>query len=107
MDRAGRTLGLLLSTAPDHPNLETAVGLVEAALDRGAVPFLYLIDEGVRAVDDPRLLGLATRGARLFVCAYGRRKRSLPLRDPDRVTYCGLGVLTQLLDGTERFVTLT
>ena len=30
----------------------------------------------------------------------------MPLRDADRVTYCGLVVLTDLINGTDRFVAL-
>ena len=106
MDLARKKFGLLLSTGPDHANLETAVGLSQAALDRGAQLYLYLIDDGVRALDDPRIGGLPERGARVFVCAYGCQKRGLPLDDGDRVTYCGLVVLTDLINGTERFVAL-
>jgi len=36
MELARKKLGLLLSTGPDHPNLDTALGLSTAALDRGA-----------------------------------------------------------------------
>ncbi|MGH7275533.1 MAG: DsrE family protein [Candidatus Rokuibacteriota bacterium] len=106
MDLAKKKLGLLLSTGREHPNLETAVGLAEAALARGAELYLYLIDDGVRALDDPRIGALPERGARLFVCAYGCQKRGIPLRDSDRVTYCGLVVLTDLINGTDRFVAL-
>jgi hypothetical protein len=35
-------LGVLLSTGLEHPNLETAVGLSAAALDRGVELYLYL-----------------------------------------------------------------
>lgn len=106
MDLARKKLGLLLSTGPDHANLETAVALSQAALDRGTQLYLYLIDDGVRALEDPRIGALADRGARLFVCAYGCQKRNLPLRDADRVTYCGLVVLTDLINGTDRFIAL-
>ena len=106
MDVAGKKLGLLLSTGPEHANVETAVGLADAALDGGASVYLYLIDDGVRALDDTRLAALSDRGARLFVCAYGCQKRRLPLRDPERVTYCGLVVLTDLIYGTDRFIAL-
>ena len=107
MDLARKKFGLLLSTGPERPaNLDAAAGLSEAALARGAQLYLYLIDDGVRALDDPRIGGLAERGARVFVCAYGCQKRGLPLRDPERVTYCGLVVLTDLINGTERFVAL-
>jgi len=49
---------------------------------------------------------LPDRDARLFVCAYGCQKRRLPLDHADRVTYCGLVVLTDLINATERFVAL-
>ena len=59
-----------------------------------------------RAFEAMRIGALADRGARLFVCAYGCQKRGLPLRDPERVTYCGLVVLTDLINGTDRFIAL-
>jgi len=106
MGDAKKKLGLLLSTAPDHPNLGTAVGLADAALARGDDLYLYLIDEGVRALDDARVAALPRRGAKVFVCAYGCQKRGLPLSAADEVTYCGLVVLTELLNATDRFVAL-
>jgi hypothetical protein len=107
MDLARKKLGLLLSTGPERPvNLDTAVGLSDAALARGASVYLYLIDDGVRALDDARVGALADRGMKLFVCAYGCQKRRIPLRDADRVTYCGLVVLTDIINGTDRFVAL-
>jgi sulfur relay (sulfurtransferase) complex TusBCD TusD component (DsrE family) len=104
MDLAGKKLGLLVSTGPDHPNLEAALGLSRAALERGVGVYLYLIDDGVAAVEDPRVQALAGRGARLFVCAYGCQKRGLPLSE--RATNCGLVVLSDIVGGTDRFVAL-
>lgn len=106
MDRAKKKLGLLLSTGPDHPNLDTALGLGQAALDRGVDLYLYLIDDGVRALADPRIRTLPRRGAKLFVCAYGCQKRKIPLEDDPDLTYCGLVVLTDLINGTDRFIAL-
>ena len=104
MEYAGKKLGLMLSTGPEHRNLETVVGLSEAALDRGAQVYLYLIDDGVAAIDHPRVQALGERGARLFVCAFGCQKRGLPLSE--RATNCGLVVLTDVITGTDRFVAL-
>ena len=104
MDAAARKLGLMVSTAPDHPNLETALGLATAALDRGAEVYLYLIDDGVAGVEEPRVQHLAARGARLFVCAYGCQKRRLALSE--KATNCGLVVLTDVINGTDRFLAL-
>jgi len=106
MDLARKKLGILLSTGPEHPNLDTALGLGGAALSRGADLYLYLIDDGVRTLADPRLRALPGRGAKLFVCAYGCQKRRIPLRDADTITYCGLVVLTDLINGTDRFIAL-
>ena len=106
MDAAKKKLGILLSTGPEHPNLNTAVGLGKAALERGADLYLYLIDDGVRALEDPRIRTLPDRGARLFVCAYGCQKRRIPLEDSPDISYCGLVVLTDLINGTDRFIAL-
>jgi sulfur relay (sulfurtransferase) complex TusBCD TusD component (DsrE family) len=103
-DLAGKKLGLMVSTSPDHPNLETALGLGRAALDRGADVYLYLIDDAVAAVEDARLLALTGRGLKLFVCAHGRLKRGLSLSDA--VTNCGLVVLSDLINATDRFLAL-
>ena len=106
MDLARKKLGILLSTGPEHPNLDTALGLGTAALARGTDLYLYLIDEGVRTLGDPRLRALPARGAKLFACAYGCQKRRIALEDSPDVSYCGLVVLTDLLNATDRFVAL-
>ena len=107
MDLANKKLGVMLSTGPEHGgNLQTALGLTHAARDGGASVYLYLIDDGVRALDDPRIRTLPDRGVKLFVCAYGCQKRRIPHVDADRVTYCGLVVLTDLINGTDRFIAL-
>src|SRR5207245_11524781 len=80
MDLTKKKLGVLLSTGLEHPNLETAVGLTQTALDRGADVYVYLIDEGVRALDDPRIRALPERGAKLFVCAYRSEEHTSELQ---------------------------
>jgi len=106
MDVAKKKLGILLSTGPEHANLDTAVELGTAALERGADLYLYLIDDGVRVLEDPRIRTLPGRGAKLFVCAYGCQKRRIPLEDSPDISYCGLVVLTDLINGTDRFIAL-
>jgi hypothetical protein len=106
MTPANKKLGVLLSTGPEHANLDAAVGLGQAALEAGRDLYLYLIDEGVRTLADPRIRALPERGAKLFVCAYGCQKRRIPLEDSAHVTYCGLVVLTDLINATDRFIAL-
>jgi hypothetical protein len=103
-DLHGRSLGVLLSTAPAHPNFETCLGLARAALDRGADLYLYLVDDGAANIDDDRILDLGRRGARLFVCAYACQRRRLPITD--KASYCGLVVLSDLINGCDRFIAL-
>ena len=106
MDLAGKRLGMLLSTGPEHGNVETALALASAGLHRGASVYLYLIDDGVRALADPRLRALPAQGVKMFVCAYGCQKRRIPLEDTGDLTYCGLVVLTDVINGTDRFIAL-
>ncbi len=106
MAPARRRFGLLLSTGPEHPNIETALGLADATLEHGADLYLYLIDDGVQAVSDRRIRALPARGAKLFLCAYGCQKRRIPLEDSPELTYCGLVVLTDIINATDRFVAL-
>ena len=63
--------------------------------------------QGIIGAPVPHSLGervILRRGARLFVCAYGCQKRRQPLSD--KATNCGLVVLTDIINGTDRFVAL-
>ena len=100
-----RSLGILLSTGPESSNLSTALGLSSAALGAGVDVYLYLVDEGVLAVDDPRFQPLRDAGLKLFACAYGAQQRGVPRKD-EKATYCGLVVLSNIVSSCERFVAL-
>jgi hypothetical protein len=60
----------------------------------------------VGVLKDSRIRSLPGRGAKLFVCAYGCQKRRIPLEDSPELTYCGLVVLTDIINGTDRFIAL-
>ena len=103
MDR--RKLGILLSTPPGHPSVTTVSRLAQEALTLGSDVYLYLIDEGVKNLNDPHLLAAAGDGAKYFVCAYGCQQHGVKteLLDP-RVTLCGLVVLSNIVAACDRFV---
>ena len=61
-----RALGILLSTGPSSSNISTAINLSDAALKASVDVYLYLIDEGVLVVDDPRLQPLRDSGLKLL-----------------------------------------
>jgi sulfur relay (sulfurtransferase) complex TusBCD TusD component (DsrE family) len=98
----GKKLGLLLSTLPDQPGFQHGLALAETALDEGVDVYLYCIDEAVRGISEPRLQSLAARGLKLYACAYGAQRRDLPINN--LATFAGLGVLSDLIAATDRFV---
>lgn len=103
-----RRLGLLLSTPPSHPSVETVAQLTDAALRQGVDVYLYLIDEGVKTVMDQRYLGLIDAGAKMSVCAYGCQQHGVPTATVDsRVSLSGLVVLSGIIDGCDRFLAFT
>jgi len=105
---AALKLGLLLSTPPSHPSVETVVQLARAALRRGVEVYLYLIDEGVKTVVDQRYLGLIDDGAKMSVCAYGCQRHGVLTTTVDsRVSLSGLVVLSGIIDGCDRFLAFT
>jgi len=99
---AGKKLGLLLSTDQNHPNAQTTLGLIKEALSQGVTVYLYLIDEGVTNAQNPEFFDLSQKGVKLFVCAFSCQRKGIP-RD-DRFTYCGLVVLSELVNTCDRFI---
>ena len=105
---ANRKLGLLLSTPPSHPSVETVVQLTQAALRKGVDVYLYLIDEGVKTATDQRYLRLINAGVKMSVCAYGCQQYGVPTVTVDsRVSLSGLVVLSGIIDGCDRFIAFT
>jgi sulfur relay (sulfurtransferase) complex TusBCD TusD component (DsrE family) len=100
-----KKLGVLLSTPPSHPNITTASRLCQEAIKANIDVYLYLIDEGVRNLNDGRLVGLSGSGAKFFVCAYGCQQHGVPTdKLAPEVTLCGLVVLSNMINGCDRFV---
>ena len=105
---APRKLGLLLSTAPSHGSVVVVLKLAEAAVRQGIEVYLYLIDEGVKSVTDPRFSTLLDRGMKMSVCAYGCQQHHVPTTDVDpRASLSGLVVLSGIVDGCDRFLAFT
>jgi len=100
-----KKLGLLLSTAPSHPNVGTVARLCGSALAADVDVYLYLIDEGVANVRDERFLRLSARGVKFFVCAYGCQQHHVETSNlGPTVTLCGLVVLSNMINGCDRFL---
>jgi predicted peroxiredoxin len=102
MSLRGKKLGLLISSRPDSPKFRYGVRLAQTALAEGVDVYLYCIDEAVNGVDDAELQSLKERGLKLYACAYGANRRNFPLSD--KATFAGLTVVSDLIAGTDRFL---
>ena len=98
-----KKLGILLSTPPENKNLQTVFSLAKAAVGQGVDTYLYLIDDGVQNLERLVIDALSEEGVKLFLCAYGAQRRSIPTSD--KAVFCGLVVLSDLVKGCDRFVT--
>jgi len=100
-----KKLGILLSTPPSHPNLATVARLCKESLRSDVDVYLYLIDEGVKNLTDQQLLSLSKTGTKLFACAYGCQQQGVSTGNLDpSIQLCGLVVLSNILNGCDRFV---
>ncbi len=100
-----KKLGLLLSRPPEHSHSHTVTRLSEEALAAGVEVYLYLIDEGVKNLHNPRLLKLAQSGVKFFVCAYGCQQHKISTNGyGQEVNFCGLVILSNIINGCDRFL---
>jgi sulfur relay (sulfurtransferase) complex TusBCD TusD component (DsrE family) len=102
MSLRGKKLGLLLSCPVSQPNFQHCLHLAETALEEGVDVYLYCIDEAIGGVDESGLQSLAARGLKLYACAYAAQRRGME-RNPSAI-YAGLGLLSDLMASTDRFV---
>ncbi|RMH36094.1 MAG: hypothetical protein D6690_06460 [Nitrospirae bacterium] len=102
---ASKKLGILLSTPPEHPNVQAVIRLCEEALAAGVEVYLYLIDEGVKNLPNAKLRNLTASGLKYFACAYGCQRHNVPTDGyGEDVTFCGLVVLSNIINGCDRFL---
>lgn len=100
---AGKKLGILLSTSPEHPNFPRVLALTKASLEEDVRVYLYCIDEGVRCVNTPRIQELKKNSnLKLFGCAYGAHNRCIPV--DEAAAYSGLTVVADVIASTDRFL---
>ncbi len=102
MTLRAKKLGILLSTRPDAPGFQHGLQLAEQALANGVTVYLYCIDEAVMGVADRRLQAMKARGLNLYACAYAAQRRHLPVSDD--AVFSGLSIVSDLMAGTDRFV---
>ncbi len=95
-------LGLLISARPEDSGFRHAINLAQAAMDEDAKVYVYCIDEAVLGIGDEQLQSLCERGLILYACAYGAQRRGLPINE--LAVYAGLGVLGDMIVGTDRFL---
>ena len=97
-------LVLVLSCSSGSAASKHVEGLIQAAIRRGNSIKVYLIDEGVSWAGMPQIEEWSTFGVRLFGCALGARLRDVPLSD--KITWGGLGLLSDLIAEDSRVLSL-
>lgn len=102
MSLSGKKLGLLISSQPDSPKFQMGIRLAETALAEGVDVYLYCIDDAVKGVNEDTIQKLKERGLKLYACAYGAHRREFPLSD--KATFAGLTIVSDLIAGTDRFL---
>jgi len=102
MSLRGKKLGLLVSASPAAPNFHHGLKLAEAALDAGIMVYLYCIDDAVTGIGNTELQALRARGLNLYACAYGAQRRNIPVNDS--AVFAGLTVVSDIIGGTDRFL---
>jgi sulfur relay (sulfurtransferase) complex TusBCD TusD component (DsrE family) len=105
MNLSGHKLGILLAAAPHERNFQHALALAETGITRGVDVYLYCLDEAVTGLEHPRMEMLKQQGLKLWACAYGARRRHIPLGD--QAVFGGLSVVSDLIRNVDRFVSFT
>lgn len=95
-------IGILLSTHPEKMDGVRVRTIVDAAFAARDEVYLYLLDEGTRFLDQDWVHALVDRGAVVYSCAFAAQNRRIT--DPGKTTFCGLVVLTQVMEGCDRFL---
>ena len=102
MDLKNKKLGLMISTPPENDNRVTATRIAGEALAQGADVYIYLIDEGVKLFADSAIQDLKKKGVKLFACGYGAQQHHVKMGK--EATWGGLVLLSNIIDGTDRFL---
>ncbi|MBN8247182.1 MAG: DsrE family protein [Verrucomicrobia bacterium] len=103
MSGVRRKLGILISARPDSGSFRHGIRFAGAALQAGCDVYLYCIDDAVPGVAQPEVQALKDGGLKLYACAYGAHRRGVTV--DDRAAFAGLTVVSDLVAGTDRFVT--
>ncbi|CAB4242683.1 conserved protein of unknown function [Methylacidimicrobium sp. AP8] len=91
---------LLLTVDRRSERFASFLQALEERRKQGDLVYLYCLDEGIREIDS--FIPQAGPQLRLFGCAYAAMRRSLP-RNPE-VLYGGLGLLADLISGTDELL---
>ncbi len=102
MPPSGKKLGVLISASPETLSFTHGVRLAGAALQAGCDVYLYCIDDAVTGVGREDLQSLKGNGLKLYACAYGAHRRNIPVND--KAAFAGLTVVSDLMAGTDRFI---
>ena len=71
-------------------------------MEAGCDVYAYCIDEAVPGVSRLDVQALKAKGLKLYACAYGAHRHGVPIND--LAAFAGLTVVSDLIAGTDRFI---
>lgn len=99
------SLGILLTTGPEHPNTSTVIHLSRAAREMGKDVNIFIMHDGVQNVRRNDFLELHKEGVHITACAVNAEESGLP-RD-ENVHYGSQFDLATIAQESEKFLSLT
>lgn len=78
IETMAETLGILLTTSPEHANTQTVINLTQAAIARGVEVEIFMMCDGVHNAFASSIEALVEKGARIVLCSHNLRERGRP-----------------------------
>jgi hypothetical protein len=97
----GKKVGIMISADSGGASFERGLAAAEAAIRNSAQVYLYLIDNAVTGLGNPRIKQLKDAGVHLYACAYSLQRRHL--NAPPEATLAGLTILSDVIASAEDF----
>ncbi|MDD5261116.1 MAG: DsrE family protein [Methylacidiphilales bacterium] len=98
---ASISVGLLLTTAHNHPSFAAFCRCARQSLASGHPTYAYLLYDAVLCASHPELQKLQSSGLKIHACAEAVFNRKIEV--PESIVLSGLGSLAQFIKHTGRF----
>lgn len=103
---SGKSLGILLTTSPEHENSFAVIKIARAALAKGVAVKLFLLADGIYNCFQEDFLALSQQGAQITICEQSAKDRNIAI-DAPAITRGSLYDLACFMSQVDRFLSFT